>query len=314
MVFFVLSGYFIASSVIRRTRESKWSWNSYLKDRTTRLLIVSVPCLFATVAWDYASKMAARGKVENDDTALAIISQDRIREQTTVGAFVGNALFMQRVVVPTFGSNTALWSLSYEFWYYMLYPLGLFAIARATEIRRRVFVGALFLGMLWFVGRSIASYFLVWLVGATIAVLPSTKVLVSRTGRTLALSVSLVLLALVLGAIGINWLKQSFLADVVLAVVFGLCVYVVVHDRVPASTSAYTSVAGVLSRFSYSLYATHLPFLIFLRAVFTLETAWRSSAAAWASVVGVVLLSMAYAYVFFLLTERNTSRLRSWIG
>src|SRR6202007_1535137 len=36
--------------------------------------------------------------------------------------FLGNALHLQGILVPYYGSNLALWSLSLEWWYYMLFP------------------------------------------------------------------------------------------------------------------------------------------------------------------------------------------------
>ena len=39
-----------------------------------------------------------------------------------------NAFFLQTIVGPTFGSNGPLWSLAYEWWYYVLFPLALGAV------------------------------------------------------------------------------------------------------------------------------------------------------------------------------------------
>ena len=37
--------------------------------------------------------------------------------------FWGNLVFLQTILVPTYGTNALLWSLANEFWYYMLFPL-----------------------------------------------------------------------------------------------------------------------------------------------------------------------------------------------
>ena len=48
MVFFVLSGYFISSTVLRSINENRWSWSDYLIKRVTRLWIVLIPALVLT--------------------------------------------------------------------------------------------------------------------------------------------------------------------------------------------------------------------------------------------------------------------------
>ncbi|MDQ0917493.1 acyltransferase family protein [Paenibacillus sp. V4I5] len=48
MVFFVLSGYFISSSILKAISENRWSWSDYLLRRVTRLWIVLLPALLLT--------------------------------------------------------------------------------------------------------------------------------------------------------------------------------------------------------------------------------------------------------------------------
>ena len=38
-------------------------------------------------------------------------------------AFLGSMAFLQTIYIPTFGSNGPMWSLSNEFWYYIVFPL-----------------------------------------------------------------------------------------------------------------------------------------------------------------------------------------------
>jgi peptidoglycan/LPS O-acetylase OafA/YrhL len=52
IVFFVLSGYFVGSSVLRSVMRSHWSWRWYLNQRLTRLWIVLVPALLIGGALD----------------------------------------------------------------------------------------------------------------------------------------------------------------------------------------------------------------------------------------------------------------------
>jgi peptidoglycan/LPS O-acetylase OafA/YrhL len=53
MIFFVLSGFFISASVIRRIQQKQWSWVNYLVDRLTRLYVVLIPALLLSSFWDF---------------------------------------------------------------------------------------------------------------------------------------------------------------------------------------------------------------------------------------------------------------------
>jgi hypothetical protein len=52
-----------------------------------------------------------------------------------------NAFFLQTIAGPTFGSNGPLWSLAYEWWYYVLFPLVLAALWPIVDFGWRFFKG-----------------------------------------------------------------------------------------------------------------------------------------------------------------------------
>src|SRR6266851_274573 len=54
MLFFVLSGFFIGGNVLHLMLSGKWSWTSYLISRFTRLYVVLLPGLLATLLCDVA--------------------------------------------------------------------------------------------------------------------------------------------------------------------------------------------------------------------------------------------------------------------
>ena len=193
MVFFVLSGYFISASVLRDRVTGRWSWTKYSVSRLTRLYLVLVPGLLLTILFDglglifFPDSPVYSGAVRgwhHDFFAVA----DRL----SVVTFMGNLMFLQTVVVPSLGSNEPLWSLSYEFWYYVLFPLGCLAFAQRTQVWARVaclVVCAILLGLL---GKSISLYFPVWLLGTAIVLIPPIPRLTRTWTRTaVAVAVSL---------------------------------------------------------------------------------------------------------------------------
>jgi len=53
IVFFVLSGFLISSSVFKAGAEGKWSWVDYGINRAARLYVVLIPGLLFGLLWDY---------------------------------------------------------------------------------------------------------------------------------------------------------------------------------------------------------------------------------------------------------------------
>lgn len=117
IVFFVLSGFWITSAVSRRIERTDF-WRTYLIDRLSRLLIVLVPVLMLGAVLDLTS-IHLLGSQYVDVTSGALTVQRPVIDSLGPGVLIGNLLFLQKLVFPTFGSNGPLWSLAYEFWYYI---------------------------------------------------------------------------------------------------------------------------------------------------------------------------------------------------
>ena len=170
-IFFVLSGYLISSSIFRMISQSQWSWSRYAVHRLVRLWVVLLPCLMLTVFWDHlgmrlhSAPLLYAGGVLNHEIP-------NIAERNGWQVLAGNALFLQGTVVQDYASNTPLWSLAYEFWYYLLFPLAWVALRVPAALWRR---GALLLLLTlaaWFVGTAILSEFPIWLFGVVLVWLP----------------------------------------------------------------------------------------------------------------------------------------------
>src|SRR6202030_2366669 len=52
MVFFVLSGFLISSSVMSSQMSGTWSWRDYAINRSSRLYVVLIPGLLFGLLWD----------------------------------------------------------------------------------------------------------------------------------------------------------------------------------------------------------------------------------------------------------------------
>ncbi len=314
IVFFVLSGFFISSSVMRDIEQRNWSWTRYLTNRGTRLYVVLLPCLFLTVFWDRLGNLLIDpAQLASSDTGTANISREVIEANTTLASFMGNLFFLQTVLVPTYGSNAPLWSLSNEFWYYVLFPCVLLALIPARSWHQRLGMAVLSACVLCFVGRSIAIYFSIWLLGTLLCVLPPLPILAARRNTLVGLACCSVFLFVVLLAVVLRRIAAGVFVDVVTAGVFCGWMVCILHLRNASRTNLYSRVAHQLSGFSFSLYALHMPVLIFFRELLTRHSGWKAGLTGWLALLAILLVVCAYAYVVAWFTERHTNQIRRWL-
>ena len=64
------------------------------------------------------------------------------------------------------------------------------------------------------------------------------------------------------------------------------------------------------ARFSYTLYANHVPFLVFLTAIFVGDFRWHATPTTLLAGVGILLVVLAYSWGLAFLTEFRTDALR----
>ncbi|MGB7189635.1 MAG: acyltransferase family protein, partial [Acidobacteriaceae bacterium] len=214
MVFFVLSGYLVGGSVLRAHATGRWSWNGYLFNRLTRLYIVLAPAIAIGGLWDlFGIRLFGANGIYGGHTGAHAFT---FSVQTHMGVLnlLGNYAFLQGIHVPSFGSNSPLWSLTNEFWYYIAFPPLFFAFVRSSSVARRLFSLVFLAALVFFVGHQIALLGLVWLMGVAIHYLPRIPAR-SATARGL-----LAVAAMACVAATLVWCKQtrSPLSDYVLGV------------------------------------------------------------------------------------------------
>ena len=306
IVFFVLSGYFVAGSAIRRL--PSWSWRHYLGNRVTRLYLVLLPALLLTAVLDQLSMRMPLGP-QYFEHPIPHFNAPPIAAAISPGIFLENALFLQTVAAPTFGSNLPLWSLANEFWYYLLFPLAVLAVYPGTIVTR-LFCAVLAVLMAIVLPSDILAYFPVWLLGAGISILPLPSL-----GRNVLFVARIGTAVLFFGALLLS--RAGRLPDVAgdycIAAAFSLFMLGLIS--VPSGPAApvarsYSALAATLAGFSYSLYATHMPILLLGRSSWTGEPAQPtvlSAAMGLGLAVGVLLCS----YLFSRVTEARTDDVRN---
>jgi peptidoglycan/LPS O-acetylase OafA/YrhL len=110
VVFFVLSGLFIAPAVLESVGSGGWSWKRYGANRLSRLYVVLIPALLITAAFDRLGRLIPGGQ----DTYFNPLPYNQVSVLAASGwsTFLGNLFFVESILCGTFGSDSPLWSLS----------------------------------------------------------------------------------------------------------------------------------------------------------------------------------------------------------
>lgn len=299
VIFFVLSGYFISASVLRDVRNGRWSWKQYLVNRGVRLYVVLIPGLLLTAAWDLAGGLT---------------------ERLDISTLLGNLFFLQTFDVPgigkvaTYGSNRPLWSLAYEFWYYMLFPCiwhGLFGRRRIVHLAAAALI-------IVFLPRIVVAYFPVWLLGTALALAPAAAAkarwtmflaALSLLGVTLAMSYGRYLEGIArIGSLEVGRLVNDWL----IGIAFVPVAYLIIHWRPTLLPAWYTLTARRLGGYSYTLYVCHHPILVFLAGALS-SVPWAVNGETLTSALLISIGIILYAWVLGALTEAHTPKLRDAI-
>ncbi len=312
MFFFVISGFLVGGDVLRRCRAGSFGWRRHLARRGARLYLVLVPALLLTLAcdsiglaWFNQEGLYTHGR------PLVMVYFD-ISERLGADVALGNLFFLQTILVPALGSNSPLWSLANEAWYYLLAPLLVLACLRDTPpVRRVAFVIALLVAG-WFVGAGIFSYFAVWLLGAAVHLLP--RPLLRRTWPAWLIAGGACLAQrfhLVPGGLLTNWA-----ADALIGIGVALLINHWSHQSRPAGRLA--AIHGRLAGFSFSLYVCHWPVGLLLVAAcqhffgYGIQLPFTApNLCFYLGLLGVVVL---FCFAFSRLTEKHTARFQELLS
>jgi peptidoglycan/LPS O-acetylase OafA/YrhL len=305
IIFFVLSGLFISRTVLNAVYRDKWSWKSYLINRFSRLYTVLIPAIFLTFLLDKLG-------------ALLFQAPDR----TNLNEMIGNLFFLQTIFVNSFGSNGPLWSLSYEFWYYMLFPLILFVFVH-HKLKMKIIFLLISMLIFYMVGTKLSIYFFIWLIGTVILLLPNHQVF--RIKAMVPISFLLVCVTMLFRPLvstgrifGGDANGVLFLVDIAIALTFAVLVLSLANVKtskgnIPQPISTINKVAKTLASFSFSLYLIHYP-IINLAYYGSLEIGYTGLQPSLLSVsieVVLVIIICFFAYIFSKVTEARTGEIRN---
>lgn len=326
ITFFVLSGFLISMSIFDALKADRFDWKNYLANRFSRLYVVLIPALILGAFFDLLGyTLAGRSSIYNGITLGTNCVPASIAEHLTVGNFFGQLLFLQGLQCQTFGSNGVLWSLSCEFWYYIIFPcfvLGIYT-ARKTSILKRVLLVTFGASLLYLIGPLMGFRFFLWLMGAILIFVPLCPFLKNSSwGRSAALALAAVCFVLRLTLTpSLPQENDRLVLEFLLGLSCMLCMYFLLHDKAAlalekggnSASRLYEKSSEFLAGFSYSLYLVHTPFLIFLRALLIKQERWPFDMEHLFYGAVIFVAVIAYAWLVAQLTEKHTAKVRKWL-
>lgn len=310
VIFFCLSGYLVGGEVVREYAMGTFQWRKYLVKRVARIFPVYLLALLLTLVLDSMGLRYFNQTGIYTGGITAPMLQTDFAARLTLGIGLGNAAFLQEILVPSFGSNVPLWSLSFEAWYYILFPFGLIGVIGGMKASRRAYLIGLVVLMMWFVGRQIMLYAVIWLMGLIPVLIPQ---LMPRRIWWPAVGGLLVLVAARFNLLGAF---AGFASDAALGIFVVLFIGAVGNHEIGVPGPVWFH--KLFSDFSYSLYLVHWPFALFLSVILNQWFGLHLRAAPTAGAIGIYGLVLVVVYAFALgfsrVTEFHTYGIRKWLG
>lgn len=284
LVFFLLSGFVIyANERDRATRLLPY----YLRRlrRIYPLLIVAM--LVSTVLWAVGMNPASPSWATAVSTLLSVQDSSALKPG---------------VVAPPYLGNDPLWSLSYEMFFYAVFPAVLL-LSRRLGHRSIHIIGAVcclaYVTYALFPNHLslVVAYFLVWWVGAMAArAALSDGLIVRALGAELVwlglLTVVALFVMVVVGFRGIGYYPGLMVRHFAVAEVMLLVLVSPVRRWLAATASFVGKPAVAVASISYGIYVLHYPIVI---QTGSLHSAW-------------ILLALAVTVVLAIATERGLMR------
>jgi peptidoglycan/LPS O-acetylase OafA/YrhL len=288
----------------------------YTSARISRIYTVLVPALLIGACLDHAGiHWLNESELYTDPSQYRTISLGAIiANALDLPTLLGNLAMMQGILTVSYGSNTPLWSLSYEWWYYTL-----FALISAASLSRdyaSIAYAVIAVVVLLVLPGKIILWGLFWLLGLSAHVWIS-----SRMWRPPPwLGVALLVTGIVASRLSHNIsnletqesLGFAFGRDMVVAI--GYVAALVSASRLSA-TIPFPHLHKLLAAFSYTTYLCHFPAMVIVIAAGfqLLGLGFRVQPELYGVTYMLTTITVLYFYCFIVshFSERYTSVVRT---
>lgn len=247
-IFFLISGFLVGGQVWRNISARNFKWNRFLADRLTRLWVVLIPGLFVSEL--------VRNIIEKNGLLFST-SRDSLLN------FACNSAFLMPTRCEPFASNESLWSLGYEFYFYVVFALSVPLVKREMATRSRIlhFIG-LCVVILMFT-PALLPLLLAWLCGFFIYLFSKRAEKFedrSRFRQYWALS----LISVATGVLLTSTLIDSEVTVILLMAAFGSSLVLLstrYAEKAKKPSTGFRRILDFFGKTSFSIYVFHLPII-----------------------------------------------------
>jgi peptidoglycan/LPS O-acetylase OafA/YrhL len=318
IVFFVISGFLVGGRAIERFLSQGFNATDYFLHRFSRIYTVFIPALVIgyMLDWSGIRFFNSSGIYTHPDQFYTNPLGNDITNHLSVEIFVGNVMQLQTIIVSSLGSNGPLWSLANEWWYYVLFGLCMIAY-RSGRVLTWVVAGGAILAMLMVLPLTISLWFVMWGLGAGLAVLDRYWVGWSFfAGATIGF-VCLIAVRWLDARLTDTGVATDFAMD--FAVALGYSAALVCAKNLKERVK-WWPLHRALASFSYTVYLVHFPAMVFaaavLKEIFGIGFLSQPEGTVNAMIyLGALLIILyGYAWIFAAFTESYTDAVRSRLG
>jgi peptidoglycan/LPS O-acetylase OafA/YrhL len=316
----VISGFLVGGRTILNLHDKGFGIIDYLVHRFSRIYTVLIPALIVGFILDRLGIefFNASGIYNHPDQFYTNSFGNNIAKHLSFNTFVGNVMQLQEIIVPSLGSNSPLWSLASEWWYYVLFGLCMIAYCPGRMLTRVVACGAI-VAVLMVLPLSISLWFVAWGVGVGVAVLDRYW-----AGWPFFAGATIAVVCFVAVRWTDAWLMHSGVATDLamdfaldLAVALGYSAALVCAKNVKEPRKFWLLNRGLAS-FSYTVYLVHFPAMVFIAAFIkdVVDVGFGRQSIVTATIYAGALLAILYGYawIFAAFTEVHTNAVRSRVS
>lgn len=297
LVFFVLSGFLVGGKAMQRILDNDINIKSYFLDRFTRIMLPLITALLFMIFIDLivGNSIPIKGLLMSLFSLQGVLSE------------------------PIPERNFALWSLAYEVWFYILIGC-IMIIFRNKNKRNGLFAFIILTICVYIFSKLETIYLLIMLMGTFVYLIPRDNIKYLKF--KISTLIFLLFIAFSLGQMtsetrGINLSYVSFLdreaAKIFLAFITSLLVYNLTLAKPKKKFwIKVESLSSKFADFSYTLYLTHFPLMSLLFFIgFPKSDQINLISISYYFVE--VLISLIVAYFIYLISEKQTSKVKSYI-
>ena len=295
-VFFVISGYLVGGQIYNQIINGSFLWRRFLVDRMTRLYIVLIPGMIFTL---FCFKFSQHFGNE--------LPNSNFEPEN----FFCNVVFLMPTRCEPYGNNGSLWSLGYEFYFYIVFAAACMFFQRKKSYISRAFFLCLILTITISFTPVLFILFPAWLLGAFAYYLETQILDVWLTQRkNYVFFIGLFILIISFLISNLLSLNENL---TILFISIPASIFIIamaqISKRIKKPSSIGIALLDYFGKTSYSIYVFHLP-IILLFFKFYSSMQGISGIIQIYLVGSITIIFSSLAYFFF---EKYTKNFRLYV-